>query len=195
MEELCAICQDHMTVPEYDIERLGEIIIEKDCTRLKCGHALHSKCMIEGLQSYNGKCLVCNVTGVDKTHLSFDDRIKFEARCLRVLGQLKRHNSDVKNAVLDCNAFRTEYKQKVKEYNHKIKEFCKNLEKEMNISKYRSDYLKTRSVCISTLKKNVGKDTIYGAALSRINHWKLERWLCGRQVYMSNTYRFVRRFR
>ena len=183
-----------MTVSGYDNENLGEIIIDKDCTRLKCGHALHSKCMIEGLQSYRGKCLVCNVTAIDKTHLSYEQRIQYESRCLKYLSEIKRKSPEVKEAILDCNAFRNEFKDKVNIYNKKIKEYCESLKKEMNIAKYRKDYFTTRSALIRIFKSEVAKDSIYRVALQRIHQWKLERWLCGRVVYLPGSYRYSRRY-
>lgn len=188
MGDACAVCYDLMNVPGY--KHLEEHIpqIEEDCTRLGCGHAFHSTCVIRSLQSYQGKCVLCNVGSLDRRFDSAEEKLRYQGACLRLLKTVKR-KPNVKESFRDYKAFDNELTKKRIEFTKRVKEFKSNLRNELDIERVIRDVKHCRSMCIHLIRKEArASGSVYGAAIFNINPWNIDKWFFGIQPWNYNAY-------
>ena len=189
-QERCPVCLGDMEVPVYDEREEGEIepIVEGGCTRLGCGHALHTQCMVQSLVSTQGKCVCCNMNHFnpdDHREMPWEQRLQFEKMCLDKLKTVK-NSLLVKEGLRDYVSYKNELKQKHKEFKDRIEDFKKELRSEMKIE----ELIKTVSNIRTTTKKNFKKEMkhstgLESAALLHISDWHLDRWLFNERGWQS----------
>jgi hypothetical protein len=180
MTDTCGICYEGMTIPGYIAT--DHIEVQGDYTRLECGHAMHTKCMIESLQAYKGKCALCNrETFVE--HDTYEDRMIFEGKCTQVLNRVKK-NPAVLEAIADYNAFNTEFKAKLKHFDQRLVEMKEQLREETDILRYLDD----RDMMANNLRKVFRAETkkagsLYFGALNHLCKWRQDRIIFGRTTH------------
>ncbi len=189
-EERCPVCLGDMDVPVYVERDEGETdpIIENGCTRLSCGHALHSQCMVESLVSTGGKCVCCNLRNFDMDHrrdMNWEQRLQFEKMCLEKLKTVK-NSLLVKEGLRDYVSFKSELKHKHKEFNDKIQEYKKVLRAEMKIEELIKIANDTRKLTKHNFKKELKKSTgLESAALLHVTEYHVDKWLFGERGWYS----------
>ena len=181
-QDKCPVCLVEMDVP-LDVERRGdntEPVIEEGCTRLGCGHALHTECMVSSLISTRGKCVCCNMTAdspLDDREMPWQQRLEFQRLCLRKMSAVKR-TLLVREGLRDFHAYRNELRTKHKEFRDKLTEYKGKLREEMGIDNLIDTMNKTRSKTKANFKKEIRKATgLEAAAFSNLSEYVLDRWL------------------
>lgn len=190
--ERCPVCLSDMEVPIY-VERSEdqtEPIVENGCTRLGCGHALHTECLVESLISTRGKCVCCNLRNVDPSaekDMSWEQRLRLQKLCLEKLKKIKS-SLLVKEGLLDYKAHRTELKSKHREFTKKVEEYKKQLRYEMNIEDLIKTAFNTRRNTKKYFKNEIRKSTgLESAAMLHISDYTLDRWLFGERGFYARS--------
>jgi hypothetical protein len=188
-EERCPVCLGDMDVPVYVEREEGETdpIIENGCTRLSCGHALHSQCMVESLVSTGGKCVCCNLRHFDTNNrdMPWEQRLQFEKMCLDKLKTVK-NSLLVKEGLRDYTSFKNELKSKHTEFKHKIQEYKKILREEMKIEELIKIANDTRKTTKRNFRNELKKSTgLESAALLHISEWHVDKWLFAERGWYS----------
>ncbi len=179
----CPVCLAGMEVPLYVERREDDTapIVLNGCTRLACGHALHTECLVESLISTQGKCVCCNMrVGLEAQHntdMPWEQRLKFQQLCLKKLRTVK-NTLLVKEGLRDYEAFKKEVREKHKEFKKRLNDHKEVLRKEMKIeelimtaSKLRRD---TKRNFMQEMRKSTG---IEAAAFSNLSDYAFDRWL------------------
>jgi len=184
MEEICTICYDQLPIPVF--QPTTETVIIGECTRLRCGHAMHSVCLANALQITRGTCPMCN--GRDNRDNNWNARAARQDECFKQLEAVKRR-LDVSEGLKDYSAFNREYSQKVSEFRKRVKEFKKQLLEEMSIEQLEKDIARIRSETRAIFKK-AAKDMggIYSNAVLQTalgSQYTLDSWLFKRQYKCS----------
>jgi hypothetical protein len=190
MDERCSVCLGDMEVPVYVEREEGETdpIVENGCTRLRCGHALHTECMVESLVSTGGKCVCCNLRHVelgDHTDLSWEQRLQFENVCLNKLKTIKR-SLLVNEGIKDYKSFKNELNKKHTEFKNKIQEYKKQLREEMGIEDMIRVASKTKRDTRRNFMTELGRSTgLEKAAMLHIRNYRLDKWLFNERGWQS----------
>jgi hypothetical protein len=176
-EDMCAVCYDPLGVRGYTDVPDKSVNIEGECIRLGCGHALHSKCTIQSLQAYKGKCILCNVSNLNQPYSNVEERLEFEGACRDVLDKIKKIPT-VREALLNLKAFEGELNKKRIEFQRRVKEHKRTLRTDMKIDALIKEVKQCKKHAVTSMKKEATKaGSIYGAALFRLNDWNIDRWL------------------
>jgi hypothetical protein len=179
--EVCITCYEPIDIPMFETTDRTHIV--GDCTRLICGHAMHSVCLVNTLQSTQGKCPLCNTFEEGKyTNLLFQDE------CFRRLERVKRR-PDVSAGIRDYTAFKAEYSQKRRDFAKKVREFKKNLREEMGVSRLEKDISRIKSSTRTVFKKAAQEaGGIYAHALLNVNEqtYYLDKWLFKEKMFLSS---------
>ena len=166
LEEECAICYEPIDTLVYMTNDTNQIIIEGENSRLQCGHAYHTRCILNSLQHRN-VCPLCNTMNqmIDYNGVNWmDNRIRLHGRCQEILENAKKEDKLRESVKI--------HKEKMKELNgdrrnfqRKVKEFKSELRKEMNIENKIKELDKIHSDGIRYLKNTVKKkgSLFYGA--------------------------------
>ena len=153
--EECTLCYERLDVPAFERNTTGDVIIGDTSTRLLCGHAYHTPCLIRSLQ-HMARCPLCNV--LQDQNNGNDDmwraRMQLEGRCQDVLQGVKR-SPDVRERLADYNAFHAELKGKRVGFERRMKEYKKQLREEMGIDRLWADVQKMRTDTIQAFKKEI----------------------------------------
>jgi len=167
LEEECAICYEPIDTLVYMTNDTNQIIIEGENSRLQCGHAYHTRCILNSLQHRN-VCPLCNTMShmvVDYNGVNWiDNRIRLHGRCQEILASSKKEEKVRESVKI--------HKEKIKELNadrrvfqKKVKEFKTELRNEMNIENKIKEIDKIHSDGVRNLKNIVKKkgSLFYGA--------------------------------
>jgi hypothetical protein len=178
--EECTLCYERLDVPAFERNTTGDVIIGDTSTRLLCGHAYHTPCLIRSLQ-HMARCPLCNV--LQDQNNGNDDmwraRMQLEGRCQDVLQGVKR-SPEVRERLADYRAFHIELTGKHKEFQRRMKEFKGQLREEMGIDRLWADVQKMRIDTVQAFKKEVRKRrNLYQGALACLMKYKHEKVLFG----------------
>lgn len=180
--EPCAVCQEEMDVPTY-IPGTTEITSEGICTRLQCGHALHTSCMIRGLQTTYGKCVVCNQTNINTENIPYSEFLAFRGACITHLNSVKR----LPGVQVKQTMFREKHNSLKKlstEFRKRITSFKTELRNEMNLDVLIKETNRARSAVTATVKKEIRKKgSMYVGALSSLGTYHIDRSIFGRNIW------------
>jgi len=160
----CAICWDTMDMEEYQDERETT----ETCFKLECGHAFHTKCIMECLLKSKSACPLCN-------------KDKDPVQQLETLGIARKFfiqavkDPEISEFRKEFNAARQEYQDKLLEFRKKSKEVVQKLAEEMNIAEHRSYYLKAMDLVKKSIKTKVNEmgPKYIGATLFKKERWDL----------------------
>jgi hypothetical protein len=177
--EQCPICQENMDVPGY-IQGTTEITLDGICTRLQCGHALHTTCMVRSLQTTGGKCVMCNRTNINPHELSEEQYIRLRGECLVLLKQIKRI-PDTRDSIVVYKDNAKKLKTQKKEFLKRVKDFKTQLRGEMGIDSILTDLKRSRSTVVSNIKREARKaGPLYVGALDSLSEYQFNAGVFGR---------------
>lgn len=189
-ENKCPLCFEELNVPEYRENNTNEPIVEGNTTRLECGHAYHSSCVIRMIRMCNGKCAQCNATQlVDQRdeYETWDQRISFEGKCKKALAKIKRH-PEIAEGLRDVKSFQKEIDEKRKEFDKRLLESQKKITEDLKIQDTIKLYDYSKKETIKRFKKAAKEaGTLELASIAKLKDLSLKEWLFGRQDY------FIRR--
>lgn len=181
-QDRCPVCLVEMEVPIYVERAPGNTSVEviNGCTRLSCGHALHTECLVESLVSTRGKCVCCNMTPdnpLNDRNISFEQRLEIQRLCLAKLKNVKR-SLLVREGLRDLKAYRSELRQKHKQFRDRLDEYKSVLRKELGIEELIDTVNDTRRKTKAIFKREINKTSgIEAAAFSNVSEYTLDRWL------------------
>jgi len=161
-------------------EAAREVVIEDEETRLTCGHAYHTRCIIRSLTS-SMKCPLCNM--VTDGDMPDDVRMRIEGRG-RILLEDVRKLPEIRAAMRVWRSEKTEYNAMEKEFKRRTKEFKENLRKELGTEEMIKRYSKTIVGVVAKFRTAARKHgPAYYAAFKNMSAWQRNRF-----VFRINSY-------
>lgn len=97
-EPTCALCFDEMDMDPYNADEDHT----DTCYKLACGHAYHTKCIIECLQKTNHQCPQCN------KHKSPEQRLTQEGLALELLKEVRK-TKEVKDYIREVKKAKKDF--------------------------------------------------------------------------------------
>lgn len=160
----CAICYEEMDdTVEFDAATT-ETQVDGDCTRLGCGHALHTRCMVDALQATGGKCPLC--TQRQNPDKFYDEYMRV---CLRTLETLRK-TPRIAEGLKDYAGFHRELCAKYKTFRQRVRDFKKALRQEMQIEKLQREITDIRA----ETRRRVRSQLVFEDSIS---NYTLDKWL------------------
>lgn len=176
---VCVVCYEEMSVPMY--EKVDDTRVEGEYTRMKCGHAMHTECLIRSLQATQGQCALCNMKP-DMTD-NFNMQWRYTHECQKRL-QLMKRNVLVREGLKDYEGFRSELTAKQREGYKRLKKFKEELRNELEIPKLLKDIAKIRTQTRKNFMKIAKEEGgIYLTTAESMRPWELDKWLFKEQRY------------
>ena len=139
MENTCIVCFDTMDMQEFGDEREST----QTCVRLDCGHAYHTRCIIQCLSTMHQKCPNCNNIKGPSHELTRDGLAK------QLLTEIKKNN-DVKDLVKEYKEIRCEFTETKKQLKKDINNFIVTRKKELYYEEKRKYFIDCSSKIYST---------------------------------------------
>ena len=181
MTEECILCYDALCVPVFRENTTNDIIVDGDSSRLQCGHAYHTLCLLRSLQ-HRSVCPLCNVMGQPQdNHQDWwnNGRIALEGRCMEIMGKAKKDN-EVKDALREYKASLKDLMGVKKEFSKKVKEFKTGLRAEMGVDDKLKTLVKQRSLATRIFhRKAKSEGSLAVGALNLLPNYKIEVFLFG----------------
>lgn len=180
MTEECILCYESLCVPVYRENTADDIIVDEDSSRLQCGHAYHTICLLKSLQ-HRPVCPLCNVEGqlLDNNEWWENGRIVLEGRCLEIMEKVKK-DKEVREAVRD---YRVEAKDLMcikKEFMKRVKEYKTGLRAEMGIDQKLKTIMRARNTALRIFtRKAKNEGSLTAGAFNILSSYKIEKFLFG----------------
>jgi hypothetical protein len=151
----CIICFDEMDMAEYNDNKSTT----ETCFKLDCGHAYHTKCIIEYLSKTDHKCPNCN------THKTEEQTVQREFIIRKFVSEIIK-DKRVKLAKKKKSESLKEYQSVLRKLKKEAREWVSNRAKELQVQQYKSSYYKV-SKNVFNIAKQVAKElgTNYVGAL------------------------------
>ena len=181
MTEECILCYDPLCVPVFRENTTDDIIVEGDSSRLQCGHAYHTLCVLRALQ-HRSTCPLCNVIG--QMNERGDEwwnngRIEMEGRCMKIMEKVKK-DKEVREGLRHYKAAAKDVMSLKKEFMKRVKEFKTGLREEMGVDEKVKAVMKTKtSVMRIFARKAKSEGSLISGARSILPVYKIERFLFG----------------
>ena len=176
MDKVCTICFEEMDMLSYQDEQDSTL----HCFKLECGHAYHTRCIVDCLQRVNKKCPNCNI---DKPP---EQVLRMEGVVSKLLDEAKR-SKDLRDAFQNYRTTLNALKDTVRELKNDTRDFIKTRKEELCIQQKRKDFNSSlRKVRFKFLKICREKGPIYYGAYKNIPDWRRDRLL------FSNRHRHYR---
>lgn len=179
-EEECILCYDPLDVPVYEQNTTNDIIVGETFSRLQCGHAYHTGCLLRSLQ-HRSVCPLCNVLGEmnDTNEWWRNGRIALEGRCLEIMEKVKR-DKDVREALRDYKASLKDVMTVKKEFLKRVKQFKTGLRGELGVEEKLKAAMKSRTTATRIFsRKAKAEGSLVAGAHSLIPTYKIEKFLFG----------------
>ena len=180
-EEECILCYEPLDVPVYEQNTTNDIIVGATSSRLQCGHAYHTICVLKSLQ-HRSVCPLCNIVGRmnDTNEWWQNGRIEMEGRCLEIMEKVKK-DREVREALRECKAAGKEVTVLKKEFLKRVKEFKTGLRAELGTDEKVKAVLKAKtSVMRIFARKAKNEGSLAAGAHTILPVYKVERFLFGR---------------
>ena len=181
MTEECILCYDPLCVPVFRENTTNDIIVDGDSSRLQCGHAYHTTCVLKSLQ-HRSACPLCNVIGQmnegghDWWH---NGRIVLEGRCLEIMEKVKK-DKEVREGLRDYKAATKDVMSLKKEFMKRVKEFKTGLRAEMGVDEKVKAVMKAKgSVLRLFTRKAKSEGSLIAGAFNIVPTHRLEKFLLG----------------
>lgn len=179
MEE-CILCYEPLCVPVYQENTNDDIIVDGDSSRLQCGHAYHTTCLLRALQ-HRSVCPLCNVIGQPQDNEDWwnNGRIALEGRCMEIMEKVKK-DKEVREAMRTYKACVKDIAGVKKEFVKRVKEFKTGLRAEMGVDEKVKSVLKAKATAVRIFtRKAKSEGTLIAGAASILPIYKIERFLFG----------------
>jgi hypothetical protein len=128
----CGVCLDDMDMNEFQDERQAT----ETCFKLECGHAFHTKCIVQFLKRSTLECPGCNK---QKTPT---EQVEYEAVVAKCMSEIKS-DPRFRIAKKEFTETRDEYKAVLRKLHKEVNELAKKRAEELNIFKYKAYYFQT----------------------------------------------------
>jgi len=135
----CPICFDDMDMQPYQDEREGT----ETCHKLECGHAFHTKCVVNFLTRTNHKCPSCNEYKPPETELEMEGVI------MKLIRMIQK-DDDVKIASHEYKTIKEEYRSALTQLKADTKKYAQERARELKLAEHKSYYKK----CKTELKRS-----------------------------------------
>ncbi len=163
------------------------------CFKLECGHAYHTKCIVQFLTRTEHKCPSCN------QHKTPTETVEFGGVIVNAIKNIKKDDR-VRIAKHEFHEARTEYKAVISQLKKEVKEWAKNRANDLKISDHKEYYKQSASnvmakakivaaelgpIYIGALKtkeqtrretrwgENLAKRELFGAHVPGFRDWRL----------------------
>ena len=179
MEE-CILCYEPLCVPVYQENTNNDIIVDGNSSRLQCGHAYHTLCLLRALQ-HRSVCPLCNVIGQPQDNEDWwnNGRIALEGRCMEIMGKAKK-DKEVREALREYKTSLKDVMGIKKEFSKKVKDFKTGLRAEMGVDEKLKTLLKHRSSVMRIFhRKAKSEGSLAAGALNLLPNYKIEIFLFG----------------
>ena len=179
MEE-CILCYEHLSVPVYQENTTNDIIVDGNSSRLQCGHAYHTTCLLRALQ-HRSVCPLCNVIGQPQDNEDWwnNGRIALEGRCMEIMEKVKK-DREVREAMRTYKASVKDIMAVKKEFVKRVKEFKTGLRADMGVDEKVKAATKARNSVIRIFtRKAKSEGSLIAGAASILPIYKIERFLFG----------------
>jgi len=176
----CVICYEDMDIPAYITptgpEEAREVEVVDEDTRLACGHAYHTHCIIRSIIA-TSKCPLCNISTGESHGYSSEVQLRIEGH-----GRLRledaRKSPEVKEALKTWRVARKKFVELEKVFRKRTKDFKDELRKELNadsiIKEYSSAYAAVNRMYNRTVRK---LGPVYYAAAKNMSQWQRNKFL------------------
>lgn len=179
--EECILCYEHLAIPVFERNLDNDIKVEGMSTRLQCGHAYHTRCILQSFQ-HRTVCPLCNVHGQQEEEQNGwwnQGRIEMEGRCIQIMETVKK-DPEVRTSIRD-------YKTRVKElmgikktFDTRTKQFKAELRKELEIDEKLKTIIKVQGATTRLFaRKAKSEGTLYTGAHSFLPAYKISKFLFG----------------
>ena len=179
MEE-CILCYEPLCVPVYQENTNNDIIVDGNSSRLQCGHAYHTLCLLRALQ-HRSVCPLCNVIGQPQDNEDWwnNGRIALEGRCMEIMEKVKK-DKEVREALRTYKASAKDIMGVKKEFVKRVKEFKTGLRAEMGVDEKVKAVVKAKNSAIRVFtRKAKSEGSLIAGAASILPTYKIERFLFG----------------
>lgn len=177
----CPICFDDMDMEHYQDERDGT----GTCHKLECGHAFHTKCVVNFLTRTNHKCPSCN------EYKPPESELEMEGVIVKLLHEVRKDDT-VKNTINEYTIIKKEYSDVLKQLKSEVKKFAIQRAIELKVQEHKSYYQKCRSQlrrAAMDAAKQLGNKYVAAAKTIKYGVTYMEYLLFGRRRW-SRDYRF-----
>jgi hypothetical protein len=127
---------------EYKDENEGTVT----CHRLECGHAYHTKCIINFLTKTEQECPSCN------KHKTPEQKLELQGLLVQTMKEVVK-DSRIKFLKKDFKETKEEYKKLLSQLKKEAKEWASNRAKELSIDKYRDHLKQARVTLLNTARE------------------------------------------
>jgi hypothetical protein len=179
-EEECILCYEPLDVLVYQANPTDDIIVGATSSRLQCGHAYHTPCLLRALQ-HRSSCPLCTLVGGvnDRDNWWHNGQIALEGRCLEIMEKVKK-DREVRESLRDYKAATKDVMTVKKEFQKRVKEFKTGLRAEMGVDEKVKAVMKTKtSVMRIFARKAKSEGSLISGARSILPVYKIERFLFG----------------
>ena len=179
-EEECILCYEPLDVPVYEQNNTDDIIVGATSSRLQCGHAYHTICLLKSLQ-HRSVCPLCNIVGgMNGTNDWWQNgRIEMEGRCLEIMEKVKK-DKEVRESLRDYKATTKDIMIVKKEFQKRVKEFKTGLRTEMGVDEKLKAVMKAKSSVLRIFtRKAKSQGSLVAGAQSILPTYKIEKFLFG----------------
>lgn len=165
MDKLCAICFEQMDMLTYQDEHEST----STCFKLRCGHAFHTKCIIDCLQKTNKKCPHCN------SHKTPEEILTMEGTIAKLLTESSR-NKQLREELNEFKTHKQKLSSKIKQIKKETAEFVNKRKEELMITESRKQLSSSmRKVNTKLAKICMEKGPMYYGAYKNIPHWRRDK--------------------
>jgi len=180
-QEECILCYEPLDVPVYEQNITNDIIVGTTSSRLQCGHAYHTICLLKSLQ-HRSVCPLCNIVGRmnDTNDWWHNGRIEMEGRCLEIMEKVKK-DKEVREALRECKAAGKDVMALKKEFLKRVKVFKTGLRAELGTDEKVKAVMKAKNSAMRIFaRKAKSEGSLTAGAHTILPVYKVERFLFGR---------------
>lgn len=151
----CPVCFDDMDMVQFRDESEGT----ETCFKLECGHAFHTRCIVQFLTRTEHKCPSCN------QHKTPEEKLEIEGVLKKLLLEIKK-DGRVQIARHEFEEAKLEYKRVLKQIDTEAKEWIRNRAIELKVAEHKSYYHRSVTAVMSAATEVANeKDPKFLAAL------------------------------
>jgi len=180
MAEECILCYDSLDVLVYQPNTTDDIIVGATSSRLQCGHAYHTPCLLRALQ-HRSSCPLCTLVGGanDRDNWWHNGQIALEGRCLEIMEKVKK-DKEVREALREYKSLTKDVMAVKREFLKRVKEFKTGLRAEMDVDEKVNAVMKAKASVIRVFtRKAKSEGSLVAGAQSILPAYKIERFLFG----------------